>query len=59
MTQSNESRIDRIEALLDRQVQVNAELTSAINFLVGTVSQQQEKFMVLITEIRRLQTDDK
>jgi uncharacterized membrane protein len=71
MTQSPSDRLDRIEAALDRQMQVNAELrtstevlrtsvgelTSSTESILQIVNQHQDNFMVLVTEIRDIRTD--
>jgi chromosome segregation ATPase len=57
MTTNQPDRLERIEAAIERQVQVNAELASAINSLVNTVNQHQENFMVLVREIRDIRAD--
>ena len=56
-TPNNRDRLDRIEAALDRQVQVNAELLSSVNSLVNAVNQHQENFMVVVAEIRSIRED--
>ncbi len=71
MTQSPSDRLDRIEAALDRQIQVNAELRTSTEVLKSSVgelatstdtilqivNQHQDNFMVLVTEIRDIRTD--
>lgn len=57
MTGSSPNRLDRIEAAIDRQVQVNAELFSSVRSLVGTVEQYQENFMVIVQELRTIRSD--
>lgn len=71
MTQSPSDRLDRIEAALDRQIQVNAELrtstevlrtsvgelTSSTESILQIVNQHQDNFMVLVAEIRDIRTD--
>ena len=72
MTQGNPSdRLDRVEAALERQVQVNAdlrtsaevlrtsvgELATSTDTILNIVNQHQENFMVLVAEIRDIRID--
>ena len=64
-------RLARVEAVLERQVEVNAELrtsnevlrttvrelTSSTDAILQIVNQHQENFMLLVTEIRDIRSD--
>ncbi|MCC5636227.1 hypothetical protein LC593_10230 [Nostoc sp. CHAB 5844] len=57
-------RLDRIEAALDRQLEVNAELRTSIvelrataEALLQTVQIHQQNFEVIVDEIRQMQSD--
>ncbi|MEH2380142.1 MAG: hypothetical protein V7K27_14855 [Nostoc sp.] len=50
-------RLDRIEAALDRQLQVNADLRVTAEALLQTVQIHQQNFEVIVGEIRQMQSD--
>jgi len=71
MNQEQENRLEEVEAALDRQVAVNADLRTSIEilkisidkmqnsmeFLLKVANQHQENFMVLVREIREIRED--
>lgn len=71
MTQFPNDRLDRVEAALERQVSVNAELrtstevlrasvaelTESTESILQAINQHQDNFMVLVTEIRNIKSD--
>lgn len=50
-------RLDRIEAALDRQLQVNADLRVTAETLLQTVQIHQQNFEIIVGEIRQMQSD--
>ncbi|MBD2440631.1 hypothetical protein [Nostoc sp. FACHB-110] len=50
-------RLDRIEAALDRQLQVNAELRLTAEALLQTVQVHQQNFEVIVDEIRQMHSE--
>ena len=64
MTQDRPDRLDRIEATLDRQLEVNAEIRTSVvelrataEALLQTVQIHQQNFEVIVGEIRQMQSD--
>ena len=51
MTQDSGDRLDRIEAALDRQVAVNADLRTSVETLLRVVTIYQQNFERLTTEL--------
>jgi hypothetical protein len=57
VSENQPSRIDQIEAALERQVQVNAELRTTAELLLQTVQLHQQQIEVIAQAFRQHRSD--